>query len=343
MTKQVDLLEEAKRNFPYIVTHLLGEPNQARSRGLSDTRYGRKGSLSIDFKQCIWRSFETGNSGGVYDFIKEAAQLQDNKQVTAWLKENFLNSGNGNPLPPIFQNKDPNNTYTQAAAQRKAQYKSIALDIFNNAEEAIGTPVEKYLVGRGIKLKSYNDIRYTRGKLPLEFQNTGGDHVVDYDIMVALYRDIETNEPLAIHRTYLAEVYLDSDWTRSRYQVRAKANLGSSVKGVIKLSDDADVYDSLHVTEGIETALTALSQGYAPTWALGDCGTLHNLEPIPGINNLVIFADNDKDGQGLKSAENCRVLWGERNVKIFIPKQSGHDLNDKLKEVISQDEEIPYE
>ncbi len=72
-------------------------------------------------------------------------------------------------------------------------------------------------------------------------------------------------------------------------------------------------------------------KGHAPVWAVGSAGNLANFKPVPGIENLIIFADNDKEG--LKSAENCGLKWGQSNVNVTIFKSpvGGGDLNDLLR------------
>ena len=321
MTEQVDLLEEAKRNFPYIVTHLLGEPNKRMSRGRHDTRYGRKGSLSIDFDRCLFSSFENKQGGGVYEFLKTALNTDDTKEVTTWLKD-FLRRDDLPPPPPRNEIRNPNSAYTQGSPQTKTQNKKYALDTWNNSIEVKGTPVEKYLLGRGINIQTIlkcNDIRFYNCKLP---GNAEAGKV--YPAMISLYRDITTNEPVAIHRTYLDIISPDKIVTKQ------KANLGSNKNAVIKLSDEADVYDTLFITEGIENGLTALLKGFSPVWATGDAGSVSKFKPILGINNLIIFADNDK--AGLESAENCRELWKGRNIQIFKSPRGDGDLNDLVKE-----------
>ena len=321
MTEQVDLLEQAKQHWPQIVSSLVGEPNKSMSNE-DDIRYGTKGSLSIHPSKFVYKNYETGEGGGIIDFIKQENHFDTNYQVMTWLNE-FLGSDHANTPPPQFENRNPNNTYTQDSAQRRAQNKKYALDTWNKSKEIKGTPVEKYLLGRGINLKtilSCNDIRFSNCKLP---GNIDPGNI--YPTMISLYRDIKTNEPVAIHRTYLEVI------SQSEVIKKQKANLGSNNNAVIKLSDDADVYTTLFVTEGIENAITALLKGHAPVWAVGSAGNLANFKPIPGIENLIIFADNDKEG--LKSAENCGLKWGQSNVNVTIFKSpvGGGDLNDLLR------------
>ena len=316
------------RNFPYIVKHLVGEPNRRYTRGTHDMRYGNKGSLSVNLHEGVWKSFETKEGGGVYDFIKFRLRFNDNKQVTAWLKD-FFGGDNDYAPPPMYQRKDPNKRYNKANEERKIQNKKNALTIWENANDPRGTPVEEYLEKtRGINLKYFNDIRYTESKLPLSLQRDHVDAHMDYAVMVALYRDIKTDEPVAIHRTYLVQAYNEEG--EGGWVAYGKVNLGSIKNAVIKLTPDTDVYSTLYIAEGIETALTGLVKGFAPVWAMGSSMGLSNFDPLPHINDLTIFADNDD--AGIKSAENCAKKWLKegKEVAIFKAVTKGSDLNDEL-------------
>jgi hypothetical protein len=269
----------------------------------------------------LYSSFENKEGGGVYEFLKTALKTDDTKVVTTWLKE-FLRREDLPPPPPKYETRNPNSRYTQGSAQAKTQNKKYALDTWSKSIEIKGTPVEKYLLGRGINIQTIlkcNDIRFNNCKLP---GNAEAGKV--YPAMISLYRDIITNDPVAIHRTYLDIISPD------KIIAKEKANLGSNKNAVIKITDEADVYDTLFITEGIENSLSALLKGFAPVWATGDAGSLSNFKPIPGIKQLIIFADNDDAGK--KSAENCALAWksyGETH--IFKTPEGGGDLNDLIK------------
>ena len=87
--------------------------------------------------------------------------------------------------------------------------------------------------------------------------------------MVALVRDIITNEPSAIHRTALT---IDG-----RKLDRPKL-LGPSAGGAIKLSSDY-VTNELTIAEGIETTLSAMILGFEPGMVRDRCRRHHE---IPG-------------------------------------------------------------
>jgi hypothetical protein len=86
-----------------VARHFLGEPNAALSqprRGM--LRWGCRGSLSVNTKRGVFSDFETGESGGVIDFVMLKGGY-DRDAAKEWLK-NFHNGGNG---ADIGNGKDP--------------------------------------------------------------------------------------------------------------------------------------------------------------------------------------------------------------------------------------------
>lgn len=67
-----------------VLLQILGEPNQQLSTA-KELRFGRKGSLSVDPIKGIWSDFETGDSGGFFDLIKQETDTDD---PMGWLRQN---------------------------------------------------------------------------------------------------------------------------------------------------------------------------------------------------------------------------------------------------------------
>ena len=53
---------------------------------------------------------------------------------------------------------------------------------------------------------------------------------------------------------------------------------------------------------------------------------------LPGIAQLILLVDNDKNGAGQKAAAHCRWVWSAagRAVVPLLPKQAGWDFNDVI-------------
>jgi Toprim domain/CHC2 zinc finger len=126
----------------------------------------------------------------------------------------------------------------------------------------------------------------------------------------------------AISRTYLAP---------DGRKIGAAKTLGSPA-GIVRLSDDADVCSGLHIAEGLETALTAMSLGFRPIWSTGSTAIMRKFPVLDGIETLTIFADHDAAGAGEQAAQEVRVRWLDAGceVEIFRSRNLG-DLNDALR------------
>jgi hypothetical protein len=114
--------------------------------------------------------------------------------------------------------------------------------------------------------------------------------------------------------------------------------LGAMKGCVIRLWPQESVGKRLVIAEGVETALAAATrikhrgELLQPVWATGCAGNMHHLPVIPGIEQLIILADNDKSGTGEVAAKECARRWLEagRDVTVLMPATIGHDFNDEV-------------
>jgi putative DNA primase/helicase len=140
--------------------------------------------------------------------------------------------------------------------------------------------------------------------------------------MVALWRNIQSDKPQAIHRTALTPEGEKID----------RMSLGPTQDAAIKLYPD--VTDTLTIGEGIETALSGAALGYAPAWAVGDAGHIEKFPVLAGVDRLVILVDRDSSGRGQNAASQCALRWLSANRKVRrifpdLPVEDA-DLNDVL-------------
>jgi hypothetical protein len=138
--------------------------------------------------------------------------------------------------------------------------------------------------------------------------------------LIALYRDIHTDEPKAILRIGL---------TPDGHKIDRMA-LGPQAGCAIKLTADEDVERGLHVGEGVETMMKGMMLDFAPAWALGGKDGIAKFPVLAGIEALTICVDNDANGEGQKAASVCYDRWvaAGREVWAVIPDEVGADLND---------------
>jgi hypothetical protein len=193
-----------------------------------------------------------------------------------------------------------------------------------------GTPGETYLRDiRKIDVAAIEDVLSRTDAIgwhPAVYFNEPGHplHAQRLGCIVATMADPVTAEPTgAISRTYLAP-----DLTKI-----GKAKTLGSPMGILRLSHDDEVHEGLHLAEGLETVLAAMSIGLRPMWSTGSSGLMASLPVLSGIEALTLIVDHDANGAGEKAAREVEARWraADREVSLLRPGALG-DLNDTLKD-----------
>jgi hypothetical protein len=214
------------------------------------------------------------------------------------------------PLPP------------KRVCSGKDGHSDFAAAIWREAVDPRGTLAERYLNGRGIELAEDLCGRVLRFHRHCPFGKDDAGKTIYVPALVVAFRricdDDENRPPQAIHR-----IGLKPDGTKID-----KMMLGSVGGCAVKL--DPDVGKGLGVCEGIETGLKIRARGWRPVWALGSAGAIRTLEPIPGVEALTIFADNDESGTGIEAARECARQWANAGCEavVYAPKARGKDWAD---------------
>jgi hypothetical protein len=194
-----------------------------------------------------------------------------------------------------------------------------ALEIWKASSPFLGSPGHSYLKSRALT------------ELPpgieqaLRFHPQCPFNGARRPCIVALFRDVLTNEPKAVHR-----ISIDGG---------GKWSLGPQSGCAVKLSRDEDVTQGLTIGEGVETTLAAWQYGFRPAWA---CVVASNLAAFPmlaGIDELTIIVDNDKPDErghrkGIEAALECSARWTATGRTVFrvVPNETGADFNDVIKD-----------
>ncbi len=209
-------------------------------------------------------------------------------------------------------------------APTDAERTAFALSIWRQAAHPAESPVEAYLLSRGLVLPDEAAGEAIRWHAHCPFgkgARTG--------CMVTLVRDIHTDAPKAIHRTALT-----SDGRKAVINGASRLSLGPIGGGAGKLTPNADVSTCLGVGEGIETALSLrLLPGCEalPVWSLLAANQLAAFPVLPGIEGLWIAVDHDPTG--IAAAETCQRRWQAAGVEAVTvrPKAAGADINDVVR------------
>jgi putative DNA primase/helicase len=205
-------------------------------------------------------------------------------------------------LKPAPQNK--------AVAEPDDADRSIAaLKVWREGVDPRDTLAERYLASR--KLDLGDDIA---GDVLRWHPQTGA--------MLALFRNIYTDEPQAVSRTFLDP---------SGRKLERKF-LGPVAGAAVKLDPDANVLAGLHIGEGVETCLAARQLGLRPAWARGSCGAIAGFAVLGGVECLTIFAEHDDASE--KAVETCAARWHSAGREVLIDRPlvpGAKDLNDAIR------------
>lgn len=225
---------------------------------------------------------------------------------------------------PVRETQARTRTVAPAPGLSNAERTARALAIWREAQDPRETIVETYLRSRGVPLpgeaaggaiRFHPDCPFAAG------QRTPA--------MVALVRDVITNEAKAIHRTAL-----DREGRKRVVAGHDRLSLGPVGGGAIKLTPDENVTLCLGVGEGIESALSLRRLpefGRSPVWSLLSAGSLASLPALAGVEAIWIAVDLDEAGVGAARAVTGR--WVDAGAEAFQvrPPVVGTDLNDSFR------------
>jgi hypothetical protein len=196
---------------------------------------------------------------------------------------------------------------------------ALALRLWNEARGPRGTVVAGHLASRGIALPDDMAGDVIRFHPALKFN---GESVAG---MLALFRDIASNEPCGIHRTFLDGAGRKLD----------RKMLGRARGAAIKLDADENVTLGLHIGEGIETCLAAWLAGFRPVWALGSATAIAAFPAVSGVQAITVLGEVGDGGANHRAAQACAARWIEAGREaLMVTPLVGGDLNDVWREVV---------
>lgn len=229
---------------------------------------------------------------------------------------------------------------SEVFAAEKAKILATWSNTFAIGEEATTTKdVEAYFTSRALTSSSkrkFDDLRCYQNLAYYEPSEDGKSAVKvgEFSTLVAAMRNPQ-GEIVAIHRTYLdgekggkAPVGIPRKMKKATENISgAVVRLGEPLRGGI-----------IGLSEGIETSLAVTEGTGIPTWATTTAQLMANFVPPEEVKAVVIFADKDLSGTGLKNAKilmdrlkELGVLCTILEPKYAIPKGAkGIDWNDVL-------------
>jgi phage/plasmid primase-like uncharacterized protein len=252
-------------------------------------------------KAGVWSDFATGECGDALDLVRAAlgiGRAEALQWARRWLRIDECDAWVPSRPAPVAP------TGERIAWARR---------LWDRAHGASDSPVEHYLAGRGLSLSPPPSLRWAprcwhreaRASLPA---------------MIAKVVNVDT-ELIGVHRTYLTP-----DWRR-----RHRAALGPTAGGAVRLAEPQPG-EWLVIAEGIETTLSVMQATGLPGWAALSAGGIARLVLPTAIERVLICADNDRNGAGGHAARAAAQRWlvEEREVRVAVPPEQGHDFNDML-------------
>lgn len=263
---------------------------------------GGRDRFGINTRKQSWNCRGCQKGGGIIDLVQHLDAIDFPSAVG-------LLTGETVTRPQARQPSSP-------PPQQSANNGDLALRIWREAQDPRGTIVETYLRSRRLSLPNE-----AAGEA-IRFHSACLFGTVRVPAMVALVRDVVTNEPKAIHRTALT-----ADGHKATIDGVSRLSLGPVGSGAVKLTPDENVTLCLGIGEGIETTLSMQlvpEFSASPVWALLSAGQVERFPVLAGIEALWVAVDRDDAGKRAASA--CAERWRRAGREVFLVEPT--ELND---------------
>jgi putative DNA primase/helicase len=205
--------------------------------------------------------------------------------------------------------------------EQRAENAAREIDfILARATPLAGTAGETYLASRRLRLPETPDLLFHPDL-------TYWDTRTGYPGLVAIVRNA-AGEQIAIHRTYLAP-----NRSGKAEVPKPRMMLGSVAGGAVRLGAIGEG-GVVGLAEGIETALSVMEASPAlPVWAELASGNLEQVALASDVKRVVVLADNDGEGAGIRAARHTAERLGADGRRVWIahPPDAGEDFNDLLR------------
>lgn len=290
--------------------------------GRNPTRADRNGgSFWVRLDSGAWKDEATGDTGDVFKLIAYVCVHATFRDTLAWAR-GFLGLG----AMPADERRRVAAAAGEAQQQREAEraeqlakWQRAASAIYFSAKRSgpiAGSPVGRYLNGRGIDIAALSRVPGALGWLPDGVHRQDTDDVsrpivTRWPTMVAAFTG-DDNRIVAVHRTWIAPDgggKAPVDPPRKIWPSFSGAAI-RLWRGDSNLSvDDAakqGLIETLILTEGVEDGLSiALAMPDHRIWCAGSLGNLASIKLPACVDRVIVCKDND---------------WGKRQAQAQFDK-----------------------
>lgn len=286
----------------------------------------------------------TGKSGG--DLLDLATEIYGSKRAAVEWAKGFLGISDDRPEQSEAARKAAERKRKEREREdaRRAQRKRLrATDIWRAGVPISGTLAETYLLKRGIAPSDWPaSLRFAPS---LEWE-LGRVRSVDgwaagpaFPALVAAVQ-APTRDLVAVWR-----IYLDAEGNKAPLDP-CKVGLGPAKGGAVRFGPDAE---TIGVAEGIETALALrhLVDGLFPIWATLSTSGMATLDVPPGVKEVRIFADSDRErinprtGEtiapaGIRAAEALEQRLKGMGVRAVIERDALPEIKEDYLDILNK-------
>jgi hypothetical protein len=305
-----DLRRALRDNAAAVAIALLGPANRKHSTR-QQLRFGRdQGSLSVEIGRKnagTWFDWATDDGGDMFQLIQHVrgCDFTEARRIAAELTGTAASSSQYAPRSRLIRADE-----TARVDLGTTKYGGM---IWSQSVDPRNTIVETYL-RRDRHLEITDDIARAVIRYHPPFYCCGRTAAA----MVALFRDLKTNEPCGVSVTLL-------DKNACKLDRRFFGHVGS---GAIKF---AGATDTLGIGEGIESTLSGMVMGFAPAWCVGSASAIARFPMIAGITTLHIFGERGDGGANARAIKQLKRRWKHSGADIYVINPTiGNDLNDAL-------------
>lgn len=196
-------------------------------------------------------------------------------------------------------------------AQLSNKLNRVWSESLHHSDEA-ALPMRHYLMNRGLFYYGLPETLRFHPALPYydeekQFRGT-------YPAMVAVVQNVD-GKPISLHRTFLDDsqgkkALVDEPKKLMAYPTDRTLN-GSAIRL-------GEIRSTLHIAEGIETALAVRQVIQQPVWSCISAGLLEAFHPPVEVKRVVVWADHDVSCRGIESAEKLASRLAKFGIAVEI-------------------------